>query len=139
MRGYIVLMPVILGLLVACTSPTVNRTPEGIVVEANEFGFKPSTLKVSVGQPVKVIFRNAGSVEHDWSIFKLPISGKKESSGGHDMPNMTEEPAVHVAAKHGQSNQLEFTPTTAGTYEFWCTVPGHKEAGMIGKLVVGNP
>jgi uncharacterized cupredoxin-like copper-binding protein len=44
-----------------------------------------------------------------------------------------------VLTANGQTNQLEFTPTAAGTYEFWCTVPGHKEAGMIGKLIVGNP
>lgn len=23
-----------------------------------------------------------------------------------------------------------------GTYEFYCTVPGHREAGMVGTLIV---
>ena len=26
-----------------------------------------------------------------------------------------------------------------GAFEIWCTVPGHREAGMIGKLVVEEP
>jgi uncharacterized cupredoxin-like copper-binding protein len=44
-----------------------------------------------------------------------------------------------VAAAGGQSAMLEFTPSKPGTYEFWCTVAGHKEAGMTGTLVVQAP
>jgi uncharacterized cupredoxin-like copper-binding protein len=29
-----------------------------------------------------------------------------------------------------------FTPTTTGTYSFYCGVPGHREAGMVGTLIV---
>jgi uncharacterized cupredoxin-like copper-binding protein len=39
----------------------------------------------------------------------------------------------------GQAGTLEFTPTKPGTYEFICTVPGHKEAGMVGALIVKAP
>ena len=30
-----------------------------------------------------------------------------------------------------------FTPTTPGTYTFYCHIPGHREAGMVGTLIVG--
>ncbi len=29
-----------------------------------------------------------------------------------------------------------FTPTKPATYTFYCAVPGHKEAGMKGTLIV---
>lgn len=32
--------------------------------------------------------------------------------------------------------KLELTPSTAGTYEYYCTLPGHTEVGMKGVLVV---
>jgi uncharacterized cupredoxin-like copper-binding protein len=31
---------------------------------------------------------------------------------------------------------LEFASTVPGTYEFYCTVVGHKDAGMTGTLIV---
>ena len=60
-------------------------------------------------------------------------------SVGHDMGGLSEEPELHMAAAGGQSATLEFTPSKPGTYEFWCTVSGHKEAGMNGTLVVQAP
>ena len=41
-----------------------------------------------------------------------------------------------TAPPGGGSGTLEFTPTEPGEYEYYCTVPGHKEAGMLGTLVV---
>jgi uncharacterized cupredoxin-like copper-binding protein len=49
------------------------------------------------------------------------------------------EPVLHVAAEPGATNRLSFTPTKPGTYEFMCTVAGHKEAGMAGTMVVKAP
>ena len=39
-------------------------------------------------------------------------------------------------AKPGQTVTLEFTPTAKGTFEYVCTIPGHKEAGMKGTITV---
>jgi uncharacterized cupredoxin-like copper-binding protein len=55
------------------------------------------------------------------------------------MSGMTETPDLHLPVAMGTTSSLEFTPTKPGTYEFECTVPGHKEAGMRGTLVVKAP
>ena len=36
----------------------------------------------------------------------------------------------------GSRSKVTFKHLKAGTYEFYCPVPGHKQAGMKGKLVV---
>jgi uncharacterized cupredoxin-like copper-binding protein len=36
----------------------------------------------------------------------------------------------------GKSSHVTFKKLKAGTYEFYCPVPGHKQAGMKGKLIV---
>jgi len=38
--------------------------------------------------------------------------------------------------KPNQSGQSEFIPTKEGTYYYICTVPGHREQGMVGKIIV---
>ena len=39
----------------------------------------------------------------------------------------------------GSSTAVVFRATKAGTFEYLCTLPGHKAAGMFGKLIVGDP
>jgi uncharacterized cupredoxin-like copper-binding protein len=43
---------------------------------------------------------------------------------------------VHVAMPSGESTLALFTPNAPGTYTFYCGVPGHTEAGLVGTLVV---
>ena len=59
-------------------------------------------------------------------------------TGGADMEHMGSDSmyAVHLPVDKGTQATLEFEPTEAGTYEYFCTVPGHREAGMHGTLTV---
>lgn len=43
---------------------------------------------------------------------------------------------VHVPIPSGKPALALFTPRTPGTYTFYCHVPGHTEAGMVGTLIV---
>jgi len=52
------------------------------------------------------------------------------------MGGTSDEPKLHVAAGTGGNGTLTFTPSKPGTYAFYCTVAGHKEAGMVGTLTV---
>lgn len=38
----------------------------------------------------------------------------------------------------GSATTIVFRATKAGTFEYLCTLPGHKAAGMFGKLIVGD-
>jgi uncharacterized cupredoxin-like copper-binding protein len=36
-----------------------------------------------------------------------------------------------------KSTTVSFTaPSQAGAYQFWCNIPGHAEAGMVGEVIV---
>jgi len=38
----------------------------------------------------------------------------------------------------GNSVTLEFTPSQDGTFAYYCNIPGHRQAGMEGKFIVGS-
>ena len=72
----------------------------------------------------------------------IAATGIQAVDGGspsHDMTHAAHDLALHVTATAGQTGTLEFTPTSAGTYEIWCTIAGHLDAGMLGTLVVSAP
>jgi uncharacterized cupredoxin-like copper-binding protein len=107
--------------------------------------FDPAALEVIADQPVKLTLQNNGALEHDFTVLHIPLAGKPVSHeeegemAGHDMSGMSEQPELHVVAPAGKSNLLEFAPAEPGQYEFYCTVPGHKDAGMVGTLTVKAP
>lgn len=87
-----------------------------ITLIGREFEFNPSVITVSAGQKVKIIFRNEGASPHNFVINGLNV-GSKTIPGG-------------------QTDIVEFTAPDSGTFEIFCSFPGHKAAGMKGELKV---
>lgn len=126
--------------LVACGS-TAQSKPIDITLEVSSMHYQPDTIEVIAGQPVRLTFHNNDTLEHDFSIMEIPMATMGATAmpmAGHDS-NMTTDPQLHMSALIGATNTIEFTPTKPGTYEFFCTVAGHKEGGMIGTLIVKAP
>ena len=110
------------------------------VIEDGEWGFDPPLIEIPVGQRVRLTLVNDGRAEHDVEIAALvaehiEASGEEHEQlgGGHDA-----EDVVATRAMPGTESSVLFTATKAGKFEFACTIPGHKEAGMVGTIVVTN-
>ena len=87
-----------------------------ITVVTTEFKFTPDTLTVHVGERVQVTLDNTkGTLKHDIYLPELNI---------------------HAEVEAGKKTTFEFKPTKTGTFNLVCDVPGHKDAGMVGKLIV---
>lgn len=86
-----------------------------VKVSAKEFVYTPAKITVKAGQATKVELKNTGAVEHDITI---------------------DEVTFKVAAAAAKTATGELKVDKAGTYTFYCSVPGHREAGMEGTLVV---
>ena len=104
--------------LAACSSPAA--TPAGSVslnvVGSDSFKYEPAALTAKVGQAVTVNLQNKGNLDHSFVIDELSV--KLET------------------VKAGTTQSVTFTPGTAGTYTYYCDVPGHKAAGMTGTFTV---
>jgi nitrite reductase (NO-forming) len=104
--------------LAACSSPP-PAPPSGVslnVAGSDSFKYDPATLTAKVGQQVTVNLQNKGNLDHSFVIDELGV--KLE------------------AVKAGTTQSVTFTPGTAGTYTFYCDLPGHKAAGMTGTFTV---
>jgi plastocyanin len=93
-----------------------GNSPLNVSMTATEFKYDPNVINASPGQTINLTVKNIGSVQHTWVLDQGNIK-------------MTIDP--------GKSETKTFTaPTAPGTYQFYCDEPGHKEAGMVGQLIV---
>lgn len=97
--------------------------------------FVPDQITVRRGQVVRFVAENEGQILHEMvlgtreELEKHAELMKKFPGMEHDEPHM-----VHV--KPGASGEIGWKFTRAGTFHFACLIPGHSEAGMIGKVKV---
>lgn len=124
-----------LFLLSACgTAEPMNE----VFVKMGDFYFEPAVLTVPVGQPVTVTLANEGAAEHDFVVEKIDVSSISSGGdvGGHHTTGAHTDYDLHVSVEAGGTSVLTFTANQPGTYQIFCSVPGHKEAGMVAELIV---
>jgi uncharacterized cupredoxin-like copper-binding protein len=105
-------------------------------VQAEGFSFSPSTLTSAVGRETTLILENLDDTEHDFQIDEIDaeIIGSDPSIAEHGSEHSGAALAVHSEA--GESSSVTFKTDDPGSYEFYCTITGHKDAGMVGTLIV---
>jgi uncharacterized cupredoxin-like copper-binding protein len=108
---------------------------EILVTASDELKFDPASVRVEPGDVVTFVVRNTGKTDHEFVLGDEDYqnSHEEEMSEGHDMADM--ENAVTVAA--GETKELTWEFTEAGSVLFGCHEPGHYEAGMVGTVEVG--
>jgi plastocyanin len=95
-----------------------SSTPTVVTVSAPATGLKYNTkvLRAHPGK-IKLVFTNHAMLNHNVRI----ESGETELGGTKTI---------------GKGSAVAYVTLKKGTYNFYCSVPGHEDAGMKGKLVV---
>ncbi len=94
-----------------------------------DINYSQNEITATAGEELAIDFENTGVLEHTFTIDEIEAEGVSDEYQG-------DEAAIDVVLQAGETASLSFTPTEAGEYEFYCTVPGHREAGMVGTLTV---
>ncbi len=101
------------------TSPkaaaSTKALPTSVKVALSEFAIKPAAVRIAEGGSLAVT--NGGSIDHNLAVQDHGLATKM--------------------MKGGESDTLPLDHLAAGTYTLFCEVPGHADAGMTAKLVVG--
>ena len=86
-----------------------------VTIKAADIKFEPKEAQIPAATDVTVLLPNEGALPHNFSIDQLKISV--------DLPA-------------GEKDAKTTINAPAGSYEYYCDIPGHKEAGMAGTLTV---
>lgn len=132
---------------IAATAATTEGTPFGhqgdpekvtrtIVIDMRDtMRFGPATIRVRQGETIRFVARNRGKLIHEIVLGTLDEMKahralmKKNPEMEHEEPYM-----VHVSP--GKKQELVWRFTKPGEFHYACLLPGHFEAGMIGRIVV---
>jgi uncharacterized cupredoxin-like copper-binding protein len=113
----------------------VKRTIQ--IAMTDDMRFNPSAIDVKEGETVRFVVQNKGKVLHEMVI------GTKQALDAHaalmqKFPDMEhDEPHMaHVSA--GKKGELVWKFNRAGDFDFACLIPGHYQAGMVGKIKVSK-
>jgi plastocyanin/mono/diheme cytochrome c family protein len=99
----------------ATPTPTTGTTPPGPSVALHDIFFDPKEITIQANTAVKITLTNDGAGPHTFDIDALNVHS------GEIAPGATATVTVNAAP---------------GQYQYYCAIPGHKEAGMVGTLTV---
>ncbi|KTC63745.1 copper-binding protein [Pseudomonas fluorescens ABAC62] len=133
-----------------------DKATRTVQVELRDIAFEPKSLEVKDGETVRFVLVNKGQLLHEFNLgdaamhaahqkemLQMQASGMLTSTG---MGKMHHSAMDHGAMRHddpnsvlvepGKTAELTWTFTKATGLEFACNLPGHYQAGMVGKLTV---
>jgi uncharacterized cupredoxin-like copper-binding protein len=106
-----------------------------IEIEMSEMTYEPIRIEVKRGEQIRFVLRNAGTEDHEFLLattrenLKHAEVMKKYPHMEHDDPN-----GVRLGPK--KSAEILWKFTKAGTFEYSCLIPNHRDYGMVGHVTV---
>ncbi|NBJ13119.1 cupredoxin domain-containing protein [Microvirga arsenatis] len=108
-----------------------------VVMKETDSGmaFAPERIEVRQGEQIQFVLRNGGELDHELVIGSVEANRRHaEEMASH--PDMAHEDPNAKRLGPKTSGVLRWQFTQAGTFEYACLIPGHREAGMVGTVVV---
>lgn len=111
----------------------VSRTIE--IDMDDSMRFTPSEINVKAGETVRFVISNSGQLPHEMVIGSIEEL-KAHAAEMLEMPGMEHDDPNMLTVEPGQSGELIWQFDDATEVDFACLIPGHTEAGMVGKIYV---
>ncbi len=96
-------------------APADGGASAAVTVDMVDLAFEPVEVQIAANTDVTITLTNSGALPHTMEVVDQGLSAPEIAGGG------TGELVVNLPP---------------GEYDFICPVPGHADAGMVGKLIV---
>ena len=110
-----------------------------VIVTANEgdgkMEFIPGRITVKPGERIRFKITNHGELDHEF------VLGTAQEIAEHaelmkKFPEMEHSDPSSIRLQTKGNGEIVWKFTKAGNFVFACLIPGHMEAGMLGKIAV---
>lgn len=111
----------------------VNRT---VVVRMRDtMRFYPNRIRVRKGETIRFVVRNEGRMLHEM-VIGTPAVLKEHAELMRRFPAMEHDAPWMVHVEPGAAGEIVWHFNRPGAFEYACLIPGHYEAGMVGRIEV---
>ncbi|WP_460139808.1 copper-resistant cuproprotein CopI [Pseudomonas sp. S2_E01] len=137
-----------------------GKATRSVEVVMGDMSFTPKAIDIKAGETVRFVLVNKGQLLHEFNLgdaamhakhqqemLKMQENGMLTPTGVKAMDHgamtamdhgMKHDDPNSVLVEPGKTAELTWTFTKATNLEFACNIPGHYQAGMVGKLTVSQ-
>lgn len=102
----------------AATPAVSGKAASEVVIDMYDIYFQPDRIKIPANTDVRIVLNNVGAAEHNFALKEKSVDIDEDVDPG--------------------SSKTVVVNLPEGNYKFVCNIPGHKQAGMTGILVVSG-
>ena len=112
-----------------------RTTPLMVAAGLGRSTFDPALITVRKGEQIRFVLQNDGTDDHEF-VLASAAENRKHAELMKKFPDMEHDDPNAKRLAVGEHGEILWKFTKTGTFEFACLIPGHREAGMLGKVVV---
>ena len=136
-----------------------DKATRTVEVTMQDIAYSPASIDVKAGETVRFVLVNKGNLLHEFNLgdaamhaqhqkemLQMQASGMLTATGMGKMDHsamghygmMKHDDPNSVLVEPGKTAELTWTFKQATGLEFACNLPGHYQAGMVGKVNVSQ-
>lgn len=102
---------------------------------SDKMRFTPAEVTIKRGEIIRFRVKNSGQVMHEMVLGTMDEL-KKHAEMMQKHPGMEHDEPYMAHVGPGKTETMTWQFTKAGEFYYGCLVPGHFEAGMVGRVIV---
>ena len=97
--------------------------------------YEPARIEVKRGEQIRFVLKNAGELAHEF-VLASTADNLKHAALMQKYPDMEHDDPNGKTLQPKGNSEILWRFTKRGEFEYGCLIPGHREAGMTGKVIV---
>ncbi|MBC9879069.1 cupredoxin family protein [Bradyrhizobium sp. INPA01-394B] len=106
-----------------------------IEIALSEMSYEPSNITVKRGEQIHFVLHNVGKEDHEF-LLATPKENLAHAELMKKHPHMEHDDPNGVRLAPNKSTEIVWKFSKAGTFEFSCLIPDHRDYGMVGHVTV---